>query len=1005
MNEALLADLRGGGGGRLAARARGAADPLGHRPRALRRALRAGRRELGARASGCRRCPYIQDMPSALAARRPGGLPRRRHGASPSSAPGGSPASWCRSPRGRQPPAPQRASRWPRRARPCWCRRRELATRAALGGDARAGARTRTRAGRAGRSGRAERGHPDAAPRDRRRAAHAAVTELDSRSYFRTPNADAILTRPRSASGSPAQKPVHFMGIGGAGMSPARRAGPPCRRAGDGVRRPSAGRARGPLRDAGVAVRGGARSRPTSTGCAGAGGDLGRPADHPEVAAAREAGHPGAEAGRGARRHRQPRHRRRGRRHAREDHHHRAHHRRARRGRAGSHRPRRRRGSPPGAATSGSGATGSTWWKPTSTTAPSSPLRPSIAVVTTLEADHLDIYGYARRAWRRRSAPSWSSSPRTGWWSACGDDRGRGAPPRRLASRPDARCVTYGLSAGRDAPRGGRRARRGRSRASRCASAAALLGERPPRASRGCTTSATPWPPIARRPPPGRRVGRHRRGARRVTRGVRAALRADRGGRRGAGGGRLRPPPHRDRARRSRAARAAYPERRIVAVFQPHLYSRTRDFAAEFGRGAGRAPTWCSSPTSTPAREAAHRRASPASWWSRAPPGGRRGGALPRGPGRGGRARSRRRCAPGDLCLTLGAGDLDEAAREIVLALLRGAAAAGMKRRRGRLAAAGAARGWRRPAPLWGPPGAAPASPGSTSGAWRSRAPGSWRRTQVLAASGIRVGAERLGRPAPPGRRALRAPPGDRGGARRAPAPGHAARAGGGEAARRLRGGRRPAPRHRGGRAAAGGPRARRRWTCRSCAAPGPTRARTAATAAPPGRGRAPGASWTPALARAGLRDPRRRRRGRGARPLAPPRGDRRCPPASRVRRGCARAARGARATWSAEPRRRTRPRPVAARMDLRYQDQIVVRLSSSGVTASMRSSNRRRAGHRIHQDRRGHRRGRRRRPAARAGPRSWAWARPAPAASAARSSPTSRRPPSPSARRSRRRS
>ena len=30
-------------------------------------------------------------------------------------------------------------------------------------------------------------------------------------------------------------------------------------------------------------------------------------------------------------------------------------------------------------------------------------------------------------------------------------------------------------------------------------------------------------------------------------------------------------------------ARRAYPERRIVAVFQPHLFSRTQDFAKEFG--------------------------------------------------------------------------------------------------------------------------------------------------------------------------------------------------------------------------------------------------------------------------------------------------------------------------------------------------------------------------------------------------------------------------------------
>ena len=36
------------------------------------------------------------------------------------------------------------------------------------------------------------------------------------------------------------------------------------------------------------------------------------------------------------------------------------------------------------------------------------------------------------------------------------------------------------------------------------------------------------------------------------------------------------------------AARSAYPDRRIIAVFQPHLFSRTRDFAAEFGRALAR---------------------------------------------------------------------------------------------------------------------------------------------------------------------------------------------------------------------------------------------------------------------------------------------------------------------------------------------------------------------------------------------------------------------------------
>jgi UDP-N-acetylmuramate--alanine ligase len=35
------------------------------------------------------------------------------------------------------------------------------------------------------------------------------------------------------------------------------------------------------------------------------------------------------------------------------------------------------------------------------------------------------------------------------------------------------------------------------------------------------------------------------------------------------------------------AARSGYPRRRVVALFQPHLYSRTRDFAREFGAALG----------------------------------------------------------------------------------------------------------------------------------------------------------------------------------------------------------------------------------------------------------------------------------------------------------------------------------------------------------------------------------------------------------------------------------
>jgi UDP-N-acetylmuramate--alanine ligase len=52
------------------------------------------------------------------------------------------------------------------------------------------------------------------------------------------------------------------------------------------------------------------------------------------------------------------------------------------------------------------------------------------------------------------------------------------------------------------------------------------------------------------------------------------------------------------------AAREAFPGRRLVGIFQPHLYSRTRDFAEEFGRAlAGADLVWVTDVF--PAREAA----------------------------------------------------------------------------------------------------------------------------------------------------------------------------------------------------------------------------------------------------------------------------------------------------------------------------------------------------------------------------------------------------------------
>ena len=112
------------------------------------------------------------------------------------------------------------------------------------------------------------------------------------------------------------------------------------------------------------------------------------------------------------------------------------------------------------------------------------------------------------------------------------------------------------------------------------------------------------------------------------------------------------------------AARGRFAGRRIVAVFQPHLYSRTRDFAAEFGRALRHADAvWVTDVYA--AREApivgvsgelvvdAVRRA-----------GGADVRYHPAVDGLAGELLAELR--PGDVCLTLGAGDIYRAARELI---------------------------------------------------------------------------------------------------------------------------------------------------------------------------------------------------------------------------------------------------------------------------------------------------------------------------------------------------
>ena len=108
------------------------------------------------------------------------------------------------------------------------------------------------------------------------------------------------------------------------------------------------------------------------------------------------------------------------------------------------------------------------------------------------------------------------------------------------------------------------------------------------------------------------------------------------------------------------AARSGYPERRIVALFQPHLFSRTRDFAREFGESLRVADV----PIVTPIYAA---REEPVDGLSAriiadAVPGieflDRSNSEIVN--------EMRRRLGPNDIFITMGAGDVHEIAEELV---------------------------------------------------------------------------------------------------------------------------------------------------------------------------------------------------------------------------------------------------------------------------------------------------------------------------------------------------
>jgi UDP-N-acetylmuramate--alanine ligase len=290
-------------------------------------------------------------------------------------------------------------------------------------------------------------------------------------------------------------------------------------------------------------------------------------------------------------------------------------------------------------------------------------LRPRIAVVTTLEADHLDIYG-SLEAVEDAFREFVESVPADGAIIGCADDPGVGRLLARLDGPPE-RVLTYGTSAGsmlriEDVRLEGRTSEfrlvlRGTELGSlrlkvpgthnvRNAAAAALVAHR----------LGGEWDAIAE--------------------GLGSFSGVDRRFQQiGRAGGidvvddYAHHPT--EIAATLNAARNGFPEARIVAVFQPHLYSRTRDFAAEFGRALALADRVFVTDV-YPAREEPIPGVTGELVADAARAAGADVGYLPQRdevP-----AAVAEQLRPGDLCLTLGAGDLDRAARDIV-DLLRGA--------------------------------------------------------------------------------------------------------------------------------------------------------------------------------------------------------------------------------------------------------------------------------------------------------------------------------------------
>jgi UDP-N-acetylmuramate--alanine ligase len=221
-------------------------------------------------------------------------------------------------------------------------------------------------------------------------------------------------------------------------------------------------------------------------------------------------------------------------------------------------------------------------------------LHPQVAVVTNLEADHLDIYGDLQGVWEAFTVFLEGVAP-DGHVAVCGDDHGASALLPALGERG----CSYGLNPGSQLR-------------------AVEIRENGKKTVFQVVERGVPRGELTLRVPGIHNV-RNALGAAAAARflgvgwdQVREGLKGFKGvGRRfqllGAEDGitvvdDYAHHPTEIRATLS-AARTRFPGRRIIAVFQPHLYSRTRDFATEFGQALAAADeVWVSDVY--PAREA-----------------------------------------------------------------------------------------------------------------------------------------------------------------------------------------------------------------------------------------------------------------------------------------------------------------------------------------------------------------------------------------------------------------